>query len=343
METVVVDQVHHLSIKKQRIPKLNSDEVLIKVSMAGICGSDIHAFNGNHPFRIPPVSIGHELSGEIVEIGSRVRYINKGSRVSVIPQLGCGGCRYCKSDQKNLCVARRAPGVNEWLGTMAEYFIAPVSSVIELPQSISHKAGVMLEPLAVGFHAVDQAEINENDKVAILGAGPIGLVTLLASISKGAKQNLITDVRNYPLEVGAKLGAQYTVDITKYDNWIEAAMEKVEDSFDKVIIATEAPDIINQALHLTAKGGKIVIVAMFNEKQSVKINDLQGKEKEIIGCMTYHHQDFEEAVKFLGSGSSNIASVENIISHVLPYREAQKGFEMAAQSKEDVLKVILSF
>jgi L-iditol 2-dehydrogenase len=340
MKTVIIEQEEKVIVEDISIPQLREDDVLIKVKMAGICGSDIHTYKGLHPFRKPPVAIGHEVSGEIVETGANIRHFSVGERVTVEPQLGCGTCDYCAKGHPNYCNNRRAPGVGEWLGTMAEYIVVPAASVLRLPPNTSHKLGVLTEPLAVGFHAAKKAQIHSDDKVAILGAGPIGLVTLVAVQEMGASQTLLTDVLEYPLTIAKQLGAAETLNITHFSDWPSEAVNIADGEFDKVLITAGVKGILNQALRMTKKGGKIITVAMFHEEEVINIEHLQGTEKEIIGCMTYTHEDFEDALRYL---EKNGRPIENIISHILPYEEASRGFELVDEKAENSLKVLLEF
>ncbi|WP_181348132.1 zinc-binding dehydrogenase [Thalassobacillus sp. CUG 92003] len=340
MNAVVIKDVDHVTIEKKTVPKIRSDEILIKVKMAGICGSDIHTYKGLHPFRKPPVLIGHEVSGEVVDLGSSVSDYELGDKVTVEPQLGCGECEYCKEHMQNLCTSRQAPGVGEWDGTMAEYFKAPASCVMKLPECISHEVGVLAEPLAVAIHAVNKANIRPGEEVAILGGGSIGLLTLAVAHDKGAQQLLVTDVLDYPLNLSEQLGASYTINVTNHSSWPEAAIKKTDGLFDKVIVTNNADNIINEALSITKKAGKIVTVAMFEQNQNVNIHNLQNTEKEIIGCMTYNHEDFLGAIRFI---QKDQIPIKNIVSHNLPYHQAPQAFRLVDRKEDKSLKVLLHF
>jgi L-iditol 2-dehydrogenase len=177
MKAVYVEAPYKVVVKDVAEPELRDHDVLIKVKMTGICGSDIHTYKGLHPFRKPPVIIGHEVSGEVVRTGKAVQRIKPGDKVTVEPQAGCGSCEYCLTGHSNYCENRSAPGVKGWYGTMAEYFAAPEHCVFVLPDIVDLEQGVLAEPLAVGIHAARKSNIQLGDKVAILGAGPIGLLT----------------------------------------------------------------------------------------------------------------------------------------------------------------------
>ncbi|WP_252312212.1 zinc-binding dehydrogenase [Sinobaca sp. H24] len=223
MKAVFVEEAEKIVLKEVEKPGIKEDEVLIKVFTAGICGSDIHTYKGLHPFRKPPVVIGHEVAGEVVDIGKHVSNVKVGDRVTVEPQLGTGESEGEMTGNVNYSDKRTAPGMGEWLGTMADYFVSPESLVVALPDSVSYERGVLVEPLAVGVHAAYKAAVKPDDKVAVLGSGPIGLLTLTAVRAKGVEQTVVTDVLDYSLDVARELGASATINIKGDSEWIEKA------------------------------------------------------------------------------------------------------------------------
>ncbi|PAD42303.1 sorbitol dehydrogenase [Bacillus sp. 7520-S] len=340
MKAVFVDDAEKINIKEIDIPVVKDNDVLIKVAVAGICGSDIHTYKGLHPFRKPPVVIGHEVAGEVVSIGKGVKRVQVGERVTVEPQIGTGESEGVMTGQANLSDKRLAPGMGDWLGTMAEYFVSPEAQVIKLPDAVSYEKGVLVEPLAVGVHAARKGDIQPGDRVAILGAGPIGLLTLIAVKAKGASHVVVTDVLDYSLDVAKQMGATAAINIKGKTDWIEEAKSKVGRSFDKVLITAGVPGIINDSLNLLKKGGRAVTVAMFHGQQDFDVEQLQQNEKEIVGCMTYNRPDTEEALDIIAKGA---LPVEKVISHQLSYEQAGKGFEIVDKKQDNSVKVIVSF
>lgn len=256
MKAVYVEDAYKIVVKEIDIPEIAANEVLIKVKSAGICGSDLHTYKGLHPFRKPPVIIGHEVAGEIVKVGEAVTRLAAGDRVTVEPQTGCGICEYCLAGLVNYCEQRGAPGIGGWYGTMAEYFAAPEQTVFKLPEGMSFDQGVLVEPFAVGVHAVRKAGIGLGDKVAILGAGPIGLLAMAAAKAAGATTLLVTDVMDYALEGAIKMGATHSLNIMSKPDWTEQATALIGGHFDKVLVAAGVPGIIDQSLKLLRKGSR---------------------------------------------------------------------------------------
>lgn len=340
MKAVYVEDSYSVVVKDIQKPEIKPDEVLIKVKVAGICGSDIHTYKGLHPFRKPPVIIGHEVAGEIVQVGEAVAKFKVGDRVTVEPQVGCGKCEYCLRGEVNYCADRKAPGVGGWYGTMAEYFAAPEVTVFKLPDDMSYEQGVLVEPFAVGVHAVRKAGIQVGDKVAVLGAGPIGLLAMAAAKAAGATTILVTDVMDYALESARRMGATHTLNITNKQEWMDEAKALVGGEFDKVLIAAGVPNIIDQSLRLLRRGGRIVTIAMFHGNQTFDIHNLQNQEKEIIGCMTYTREDTITAIDLIGAGAVN---EEVLVTHKLPYEQAAEGFRLVDKKEDSSLKVLVTF
>ncbi|MCU6707927.1 alcohol dehydrogenase catalytic domain-containing protein [Paenibacillus sp. J5C_2022] len=341
MKAVFVQDAYEVIVKNVDIPKLGDHEVLIKVKTAGICGSDIHTYKGLHPFRKPPVIIGHELAGEVVAIGSAVCKFQPGDRVTVEPQAGCGTCEYCLTGRVNYCEDRGAPGIGAWYGAMAEYFAAPEQTVYKLPEGLNYEQGVLVEPFAVGVHAVRKAGISAGDKVAILGAGPIGLLAMAAAKAAGATTLLVTDVMDYALESASYMGATHTLNIQHNEEWTQEARELIGGGlFDKVLIAAGVPGIVDQSLKLLRKGGRVVTIAMFHGDQTFNIHNLQNQEKEILGCMTYTREDFIIAIDLIAAG---FVDDKVLITHRLAPEQAAEGFRIVDKKEDRSLKVLVHF
>jgi L-iditol 2-dehydrogenase len=340
MKAVYVQDAYNVIVKEVEVPTIAANEVLIKVKAAGICGSDLHTYKGLHPFRKPPVIIGHELSGVVVKIGEAVSKLQVGNRVTVEPQTGCGICEHCLTGNNNYCDNRGAPGIGQWYGAMAEYFTAPEQTVFKLPDGMDYEQGVLVEPFAVGVHAVRKAGIGIGDKVAILGAGPIGLLAMTAAKAAGATTLLVTDVMDYALDSAMEMGATHTLNIMNRKEWMEEAKTLVAGSFDKILIAAGVTGIIDQALSLLRKGGRVVTIAMFHGDQTFNIHNLQNQEKEIVGCMTYTREDTITAIHLIASGT---VDKNVIITHRLPPEQAAEGFRIVDKKEDSSLKVLVTF
>jgi L-iditol 2-dehydrogenase len=190
MKAALVVAREKVEIREIDIPKIKSDEALIKVKAVGVCGSDLHLFRGTHPVRKPPAILGHEVAGDIVEVGDRVSNLKVGDRVTVEPQQGCGKCEFCRQGIVSLCLNKKTPGTPDWNGTFAEYFNAPAQVVHKITDNVSYQMATLIEPLAVAVHTVGRITVKEKDTLVILGSGTIGLLTLVVARESGYEYNL---------------------------------------------------------------------------------------------------------------------------------------------------------
>ncbi|MHB1417626.1 MAG: zinc-dependent alcohol dehydrogenase, partial [Chloroflexota bacterium] len=181
MKAAVLTAHYHIEFADIPEPEPKANEVKIKVISAGICGSEVHAFKGTHPFRHPPAILGHELAGEVVAVGDEINGYKVGDRVTVEPQILCGVCDACRAGYPNLCDNKVVLGTQKWVGGYAEYIVAPEQTLYKIPDSVSYDEAVMIEPLAVGVHAVREAKLKVGQSAIILGGGTIGLATLVAA------------------------------------------------------------------------------------------------------------------------------------------------------------------
>jgi L-iditol 2-dehydrogenase len=339
MKAAVIEKPYQVVVKEVDEPSIKSAEIMIKVQATGICRAEIHAYKGTHPYRLPPVISGHEMAGDVVQVGEKVRHFAIGDRVTIEPQIGCGKCIYCLRGYTNLCKEKIILGTREWPGSFAEYITAPEETVFRLPSDISYEEGVLVEPLAVAMHSLRQAKISPRENVIIFGAGTIGLLTLLATRQTKANRIISTDIKSFNLSIAEKLGADAIVNAGQpnyLDNVTGAA-----GSLDKAIIDTGSANAFRDALQVVRKKGVIVVVGLFEKKLSVDLKDIMLNEKEIRGSLMYVKEDFQEALTLVSSKKTILRS---LVTHVLPIEEVEKGFRILEDmNKENVIKVVLKF
>ena len=337
LKTAVVVKPHQVEIREVEIPKIKPNEVLIKVKTAGVCGSDLHLFHGTHAFRKPPAVLGHEIAGEIVEVGAEVTKFRVGDRVTVEPHIGCGTCEYCRKDLVNLCTNKIVPGTPKWIGTFSEYFNAPEHTVYKLADHVSFEVGTLIEPLAVGIHTISRISVPEKDAIAILGSGTIGLLTLVADREAGYKSIICTDTQPFNLEMARKLGAALTLN-PLVDDVTSAVRDFTKGKgVDVAIVAAGAPNIVDQAASITKRRGEVGIVAMITERIPVNTYQFVFNEINLFGAMTYETRDFVKAVELVNSG----LDLSDFITQRLPLERAQEALDVLSQKKENVVKVLV--
>src|SRR5271154_2084313 len=193
-------------------------EMLIRIAACGICGSDVHGYDGTSGRRIPPLVMGHEAAGTVAEVGDGVRQFNAGDRVTFDSTVYCGECEYCRSGDVNLCDSRQVVGVScgdyRRHGAFAEYVVVPERIVYRLPDELGFAEAAMLEAVSVGLHAVRVAELNGGETALVIGAGMIGLLTLQAARAAGCSRVFVADLDPTRLELAREMGADETIHIS---------------------------------------------------------------------------------------------------------------------------------
>lgn len=338
MKAAVVTGVREVSIQEIAKPTPKDHEVIIRVRSAGVCGSDLHLFEGTHAFRKPPAILGHEIAGDVVEVGKAVTKFAIGDRVTVEPHLGCGVCEFCKKDLVNLCTGKAAPGTPAWMGTFVEYFNAPEKCLYKLADNISYEIGTLIEPLAVALHALERASVQERDCIVILGTGAIGMLTLVAAREMGFKTIITTDLAPFNREMSCKLGATASFDPRSVD--VAAEVKKLTGGrgADLAIVAAGGPDILDQASACVRKRGEIGLVAMITQKIPFYCYSVVFNEQTIYGAMTYETRDFAKAADMVNKG----LDLSAFVTQRLPLDKSQEALDVLSQKKENVIKVIVT-
>jgi L-iditol 2-dehydrogenase len=318
------------------------DQILIKVKTVGVCGSEVHAFHGSHPFRKAPVLLGHEMAGDVVSVGESVVNFKKGDRVLVDPQWGCGECAYCRTGDINLCPSRRVLGTSAWPGAFGEYVVAPEKSVLRLPDSLSYTQGSLIEPLSVAVHVARHANVSAHKSVAILGTGSIGSMLVGVCHAYGAKTVVAVDIHEHCLDMARRrMGATHTLPSPD-----EKLADRVNDltsgeGVDIVFVTADEPTLVTQGMEMAKRRGRIMLVALLTSSPlRLTAYEILRKELEIVGNINANRENVQQAIALAVSGQVDVNAVA---THVLPIEEAQRGMELASTKDDNAIKVILSF
>jgi L-iditol 2-dehydrogenase len=339
MKAAILEDKHEIVIREVSDLRPSSDQILIETRFTGICGSDVHAFKGLHPFRKPPVILGHELSGTVVEMGKEVKGFRAGDRVTVMPVIACGECVQCKRGKQNICLNKKVPGMEGWLGTFSEYFLSKPLITYTLGERTSFETGVLAEPLAVGIHAVYyQAKVETESRVLVLGAGTIGILTALAAKVAGAREIVVTDLFDFNLKVTKDLCSARTYSV-KEDGLEDTLLKDYPDKFDVTFLCSGAPKTVEQAFRLTQRGGRIVVIGMFLEPVPIELIAVSLNELEIIGSSIYNHNDFKRALEWIDSDRFDIGK---LITHVLPIEKADDAMNLLIKHDKNAIKILLA-
>jgi L-iditol 2-dehydrogenase len=328
-QTVILEEVEK--------PAPADTQVLIRVKRIGVCGSDIHAYYDKHPYISCPIVQGHEFSGEIVETGERVKALAVGDRVTVIPQLVCGVCHPCTHGSYHICNELKVIGCQAD-GAAREFIPVDQELVVKLPQDMSFDHGAMVEPVAVGVHAVRRLGDVSGMKILVLGAGPIGNLAAQVAKGLGAAAVMITDVSAFRLEKARDCGIDQVVNVA-----VELLESRIDSAFgidraDAILECAGVQDTIEQAIGLARKGTDIIVVGVFAERPMVDLGLVQDKELRLIGTLMYKAEDYRTAIELIQSGSVRL---DPLITKHFPFQEYADAYKYIEEYGDRSQKVLI--
>lgn len=335
MKAALIPAPHHVTVVEVEPRRVSGTDVRVAVKACGICGSDLHTFEGRHPFVSYPVYPGHELSGVVVDAGEDVPRTWVGQRVSIEPSLVCGECENCRGGRYNICERLRVMGFQA-PGGMGEEFVVPVDRLIALPTAMTEEQGACVEPVAVAVHAARLCRSLVDRDVLVLGAGTIGLLVAQVARACGARRVVLTD----RLAARRALAARLDFD----------AVPPPADGPDALLtegFAGRRPDVafecvgveatLRQAIEVVHKGGDLIVVGVFGQDAMIPAGLIQDRELQIRGSLMYTRPDFEEAVRLI---AEQRVQVDPLISHRVRLQAVEDAFTRAGNRAES-LKVLV--
>jgi len=333
--------LNKIEFREVNMPTPKEKQVIVQIEYVGICGSDVHYLEHGKigDFVVDgDFILGHECAGTVVETGAGVTNLKVGDKVALEPGITCGQCEFCKSGKYNLCADVEFLATPPYHGCFVNYLAFPENMCFKLPESISTKEGALVEPLSVGIHAAKQGEVTLGDTVVILGAGCIGLVTLLACKAFGASEVIIVDVIQNRLDFAKKLGADYVINAISCD--VVSEVEKITNGRGATVVIETAGNVktTQQTPYLVKRGGIIVLVGM-TPQDIIEYNfaKVMGKEAQIKSVFRYRNI-YPQAINAIAKGA---ISVGGIVSHEFDFSELQKAFDFVIQNKNDVIKAVI--
>ena len=334
MKSIVCKKPGELVFEQAAKPRPKSGEVLLKIRCIGVCGTDIHAFGGNQPFFSYPRVLGHELAGDIVELGEGVD-LPIGSAAFVIPYLECGQCIACKNGKPNCCTNIEVIGVHRD-GGMCEYLAVPADHIV-ITEGVSYEQLAIVECLAIGAHAVRRAGISEKDTVMVLGAGPIGLGAAQFAKVTGAK-TFIADVNEERLAFCEK---EFDFDAhidCKLD--VQAQLSSLTNTEMPTVIidATGNPKAMESTIGWLAHGGTIVFVSVVKADISFNDPEFHKRETTLMGSRNATREDFEHVVECMRTGKVKSG---NMVTHKTSFDEFTQVFPEWVKPSSGVVKAII--
>lgn len=335
MKVLVCIEPGKFQYKEQENPRSKKDHSIIKVKRIGICGTDLHAFEGTQPYFTYPRVLGHELSGELLETDNAPGF-SIGETVSFIPYFSCGNCIACRNGKPNCCTQLQVCGVH-LNGGMAEYLSIPSTSLLH-SDGLSFDELALVEPLAIGAHGVRRAAIEPGEFVLVIGAGPIGLGTM--EFVRIAGGNVIAlDINYSRLQFCEdKLNVVYTVNAQSPD--VTGQIKKIThgDMPTVVIDATGSLQAINNGFQYMAHGARYILIGLQKGEISFSHPEFHKKEGTLMSSRNATRNDFEHVISCIRKGEVN---AESYISHRVSFDEVADEFETWLNPANGVIKVMV--
>jgi len=330
MKALVLTGKERVEMQEVPAPQPAAGEVLLRVSTAGICGSDIHGFLGHSPRRKPGLILGHEAVGVIAELRTGVKNLRTGQRVYVNPLISCGKCEACASGKENCCASWRLLGMDRVHGAYAEFVAVPASQLRAIPEKVSDERAVWAEPLANIVHCF-RISMNEKPRsMAILGAGTMGALGLTLAKARGIEKVVIVDKNEARLNAASQIGADIVINVDR-----ENAKEKIG-TVDYVFDAVGVSSMRRLSLDICKRGGRIGFLGMGENETTLPFIDMIRNEQAIFTSFAYTPADFAESVRLIESGCGPLLKwmeTRNL-------EEGQESFLKMAREPGGVLKLL---
>jgi 2-desacetyl-2-hydroxyethyl bacteriochlorophyllide A dehydrogenase len=338
MKAIQVTKPGQIEIIEREIPVIqHEDEVLIKIKLAGICGSDLHIYHGTSPVATYPRVIGHEVTGEIIDRGEGVTSLVIGDQVVIEPIHYCGKCYACRVGRPNVCQNLKVFGVH-MDGGFQEYVVLPARMVHKVDARLSWEEAVLVEPYTIGAQANWRGDVREGDMVFIMGAGPIGICAMQIAKYRGATC-IISDLSDEKLAFAQELGADYILNPTREDI-ISKIYELTQGMGANVTIdAVCLPETFEQALEVTSVAGRIVVLGFTEEKSRISQLPITAKEITIAGSRLQTHK-FAEVIELFHQGK---IECKKMVTRTFYFEEIREAIQWMEDHPNRVGKVVLRF
>lgn len=341
MKAAVLTGIGKVEIQERPVPEPARGEVRLRVRRVGVCGSDVHYYThgaiGDAVCEWPHIS-GHEFAGVIDKLGEGVAGPPLGTRVAVDPHISCGRCELCEKGYPNICPDAVFPSSPPYQGAFTEYFCHPARLVFPVPDGLTDDDAAMLEPLGVGMHAARRSRVGIGDTVAVIGCGPIGLLTLQCARLAGARRIFAADLLDYRLEHAARLGAEAVFNPNDGDvvSWLNGLTNSR--GVDVAIECAGDQPALDNCIDGVRVGGRVGLVGSPREDRvSFMIHTARRKELDLINVRRSRFT-FEDGIEMATSG---LVDLRSIVTHHLPLEELGKAFELVDKYADGVVKVMM--
>ena len=341
MKALLLKEYKQLELADLPEPKPGAGEVLVRVAACGICGSDVHGYDGSSGRRIPPIVMGHEAAGTIAALDAGVKELSVGDRVTLDSTVFCGACAPCRRGEINLCDNRQVLGVScadyRRAGAFAEYVAVPSRILYRLPENLSFAEAAMLEAAAVALHAVSLAQISPESNALVVGAGMIGLLTVQALRAAGCSRVFVTDIDSSRLKLAQDMGA-----IAVFSAEMDAAAQILQLTggvgVDIAVEAVGRTETVTAAIEGVRKSGAVILVGNISPEVSIPLQKIVTRQIRLQGSCA-SAGEYPRAMELLSSGA---IQVKPLITAIAPLSEGPQWFERLHAREPNLMKVILT-
>ena len=342
MKALMLEQYENLQVIDMPEPACGPDEVLIRVAACGICGSDVHGYDGGSGRRIPPIVMGHEAAGTIERVGADVTEYKLGDRVTFDSTVYCGQCEFCLRGEVNLCDNRQVLGVScgdyRRNGAFAELVAVPARILYRLPESFPMEEAAMLEAVSVALHGVRVTELKGGETALVIGAGMIGLLTAQAAREAGCSSVLIADIDAARLQMAADVGIPDTLQLSGNDLVAEVLRRTEGRGVDVVLEAVGRAETVVASIECVRRGGTVTLIGNIQPEVPLPLQRVVTREVRLQGSCS-SAGEYTEAIRLLASGA---ITVKPLISAVSPLDEAANWFKRLHAREAGLLKVVVT-
>ncbi len=344
MKAMVLTGIRAMEMQNLPMPEIQNDnEVLIKMKVVGICGSDVHYYSlGKIGSQIVtyPFPVGHEGAGEVIRVGNSVTRVKPGDRIAIEPAMPCGECDQCQDNRPHTCRKLRflgCPGQAD--GCLSEYIVMPETSCFRIAETMTYTEAAISEPLAIGVYAVNQSIPVKGATVGIFGFGPIGMSVILPAIAKGAGKIYVTDLIEERLTIAKECGATWTGNAAKGDI-VEQIIKEEPLLLDVIFECCGKQEAMDQAIELLKPGGKLMIIGIPEfDRWSFSVDKMRHKEICIQSVRRQNHS-VEEALELM---ETNAVNVGKMATHRFPFDRTKEGFDLVTGYNDGVMKAMIDF
>jgi len=341
MKALLLSQYRHLELADLAVPEPGPDEVLIRVAACGICGSDVHGYDGSSGRRIPPIVMGHEAAGTIAAVGAGTSGFSDGERVTFDSTVYCGKCANCLRGDVNLCDHRQVMGVSCGdycrAGAFAEFVVVPARIVYRLPDNLSFAEAAMLEAVAVALHAVSLVPVSPGSTALVVGAGTIGLLVQQALRVAGCARVFVADVDPTRLQLSRDLGATATLPAsTELTAQILQLTNGV--GVDIAVEAVGKSDTVNTAIDSVRKGGSVILVGNISPEVTMPLQKVVTRQVRLQGSCA-SAGEYPRGIELLSSGAIRVTP---LITAIAPLNQGPQWFERLYAREPNLMKVVLT-